>query len=214
MKKKLFVFLTIAVSFLLFCQMNVAVAKGAYFFSYSNHSHHNPQETESISTSIYDDYDLSQDYAEQEFVVHHHKPKGPYWIPRRYGDRIFPGMVKGGSQPYPFSNLYLCRAAYKGGLHPGKLFQGHCNIGWGGKEIVLDRYEVLVSHWPLHWIATSHDDIPWGAIRTGFQHDGPLYTCHAWYEGGIHPGKVVNGNCNIGWGGKEIPIPIYEILVR
>jgi len=39
--------------------------------------------------------------------------------------------------------LYICRASYKGGMHPGKVVSRKCNIGWGGKEVALSKYEVL-----------------------------------------------------------------------
>ena len=48
----------------------------------------------------------------------------------------------GGSEPG--RKLAVCRAPYKGGTHPGKVVAGKCNIGWGGKEIVLRTFEVLV----------------------------------------------------------------------
>ena len=44
------------------------------------------------------------------------------------------------------AKLYIARAFYKGGTHPGKIKEGWngCNIGYGGKEITLRNYEVLV----------------------------------------------------------------------
>ena len=41
--------------------------------------------------------------------------------------------------------LFVCRAKYNGGTHPGKIraeFKG-CNIPWGGREIAIRKYEVL-----------------------------------------------------------------------
>lgn len=41
--------------------------------------------------------------------------------------------------------LFICRAQYKGGVHPGKIraeFKG-CNIPWGGGEHPIREYEVL-----------------------------------------------------------------------
>ena len=52
------------------------------------------------------------------------------------------GMITGGSETG--RSLPVCRAAYKSGTHPGKVVAGKCNIGWGGKEIVLSTFEVLV----------------------------------------------------------------------
>lgn len=41
--------------------------------------------------------------------------------------------------------LFICRAQYRGGVHPGKIRAefGGCNIPWGGREIVVREYQVL-----------------------------------------------------------------------
>jgi hypothetical protein len=122
--------------------------------------------------------------------------------------------VIGGSQPHPAATLFVCRVNYNGGIHPGKLYQGHCNIGWGGKEISLDHYQVLVSRTPLSWVSSNYGDIPDHAIQGGYQHDGPLYICQAEVHGGMHIGKLYGENCNIGWGGREILVPYYNVLVK
>jgi hypothetical protein len=44
---------------------------------------------------------------------------------------------------------YVCRAEYidgngvSHGVHPGKYVAGACNIGWGGREIVISSFTVL-----------------------------------------------------------------------
>jgi len=49
----------------------------------------------------------------------------------------------------------------------------------------------------------------------GQENDRVLYVCRAAHSGGVHPGKVIAGNCNIGFGGQELSIPVFEIaLVR
>jgi len=62
------------------------------------------------------------------------------------GGTVPEGAVKAGAEAAPGQQpLYVCRAGYQGGLHPGKLrpeFKG-CNLGWGGKEVVVPDYEVL-----------------------------------------------------------------------
>lgn len=112
------------------------------------------------------------------------------------------------------TTLYLCRARYKGGLHPGKLrpaFKG-CNIGWGGKEVTVRQYQTYVI-----WQSASNGFVPPGAIVAGREQDGnKLYVCRANLNGGVHSGKVRKAfrACNIGWGGKEMKINPYEVLVR
>lgn len=43
--------------------------------------------------------------------------------------------------------LYVCRAWYSGGIHPGKVRPGFrgCNIGYGGSEIEIQTYDVLTN---------------------------------------------------------------------
>lgn len=136
------------------------------------------------------------------------------WVRMHTGDRLPHHAVASGTQPNPPATLFVCRANYRGGVHPGKLFDGRCNISWGGSEVTLSQYEVLVSRKSLSWVSASFGAIPPRAIQGGYQHDGPLYICQASYNGGIHSGKVVGQNCNFGWGGKEISVPYYKVLVK
>jgi hypothetical protein len=64
----------------------------------------------------------------------------------------------------------------------------------------------------LHW-ENSWGEIPPNAVAGGFEDGHPLYLCHGSYEDGVHPGKIVAGNCNIGFGGSEIELHDYKVLV-
>ena len=68
---------------------------------------------------------------------------------------------------------------------------------------------------PLKWVEAMNGEIPEGALESGWETEGPLYVCRAGYGGGVHPGKVRAdfGGCHIPWGGQEIVIPIYDVLV-
>ncbi|MCX7855749.1 MAG: DUF3421 domain-containing protein, partial [Anaerolineae bacterium] len=48
------------------------------------------------------------------------------------------------------------------------------------------------------------------AVIAGLADGQPLAVCRAGFRGGVHPGKVVAGHCNIGWGGKEESVKPYE----
>jgi len=68
----------------------------------------------------------------------------------------------------------------------------------------------------LQWVAASGGTVPGGALQGGQEANGsPLYICHAMHLGGVHPGKVRPGfsGCNIPYGGQEIVVPNYEVLV-
>jgi len=116
--------------------------------------------------------------------------------------------------------VFLCRAKYGpvNDVHPGKTrreFNG-CNIGWGGKEVAVAQYEVAVSiPAGATWQPTTGANIPATAIIGGQEAAGVLAICRANHQGGVHIGKTraaFNG-CNIGWGGREVAIPQYEVLV-
>lgn len=133
-------------------------------------------------------------------------------------------MDSNASRPLPINSVigggeygdtqYVCRAAYRSGVHPGKIVGQHCNIAYGGKEIVMERYQVLVSIVDLQWAPANYGFIPPNAIEGGYENGKPLFICQSDYRGGRHIGKIVGKNCNFGWGGKEVLSPIYNVLVR
>ncbi len=134
------------------------------------------------------------------------------WVFARNG-YIPPRAIVGGWEPG--RTLFICRTWYGGGVHPGKTVLGNCNIGWGGRERALNAYEVLVgdsAH--VTWVDASFGGIPRGAVSGGSEPGRPnLYVCRASY-GGWQPGKVVDQNCNFGYGGDEKASPYYQVLVE
>ena len=124
--------------------------------------------------------------------------------------RLPAGAFIGGSEGS--RKLAVCRAAYKGGTHPGKVVAGKCNIGWGGKEIVIRKFEVMTAKGVK--LAWAKGPSAKGMIIGGQERGRTLPVCRAKYKNGTHPGKVVAGKCNIGWGGKEIVLRSFEVLVQ
>jgi hypothetical protein len=125
-----------------------------------------------------------------------------------------PDAIRAGTDNDGYA-LYLCAAAFGGGVHPGKLkttFKG-CDVSWGGTENVVSNYHVLVPRWttfPLVGFEHASFDFPAGVDTDG----KPLHICRAYYGGGVHPGKTKEGwtTCNIGWGGKEETSSNYGLL--
>ncbi len=67
------------------------------------------------------------------------------------------------------------------------------------------------------WTGASGGGIPEGAIAYGHEADGNAqYVCRGTHAGGTHLGKIAEGfaGCNIGFGGREITLANYEVLVR
>lgn len=113
--------------------------------------------------------------------------------------------------------LWTARAEYSGGIHPGKVRPafGAANIPYGGKEIKVNPYEVLMQEG--RWVKASDGKVPLGAVVAGYEANGePLFVARAKYEGGLHQGKVrlAFGAANIPWGGKEVKVKDYEVLVE
>ncbi len=70
----------------------------------------------------------------------------PQWVAAS-GGRVPAGALVAGAEKAPCTEpLYLCRAKYGEGMHPGKLRTafGGCSIPWGGREVRVEDYEVLV----------------------------------------------------------------------
>lgn len=57
-------------------------------------------------------------------------------------------------------------------------------------------------------------EIPSNAVIGGIENNVSLAVCRAELKGGVHPGKALAGNCNIGYGGAEYEIPTFDILVN
>jgi hypothetical protein len=87
------------------------------------------------------------------FQVYHGHPRG-HW--QRSGDYLpHAAMVVG--HDVNGNTLYLCRAHYDGSVQPGKTWRGYgrCNIPYGGREIIMNDYEVYVLGWH-HWYPPHH----------------------------------------------------------
>lgn len=116
--------------------------------------------------------------------------------------------------------MMLCRARHQGGLHPGKVWAGNCYIGYGGREVAVADFDILTRSVPQQY-APSFPDVwrepaaidPKMSFIAGNEGAQPMRPCRAPLQDGVHSGKEVAGKCNIGWGGKEIVVEKYEILV-
>jgi phospholipase C len=122
------------------------------------------------------------------------------------GTPIPVGTASGGEQ---FGrNLYVCRANYQGGVHPGKVYENTCYIGWGGREVGITSFEVLTGSGSWGPARSNYD----GAFAGGEENGQSLLLCRANIDGIMNPGKVVAGNCNFGWFGQEIVAANFEVF--
>lgn len=135
------------------------------------------------------------------------------WVNASTGSPIPDHAVVGGKEPISKQTLYVCRAPYLGGTHPGKLQNGKCTFTYHGNEIRTDRYQLLVSKRPMRWSPASFGKIPAHSILAGRDNGKPLYICQAKYQDGQLPGKVIGEDCHIGYEGRVIAVPHYQVLV-
>ncbi len=128
------------------------------------------------------------------------------------------GAIVGGpgDGPKPDSPLYICRAGAGGGLYPGKWIQGQCSISYGGREYKENTYDVAFGN--ATW--GSYGGFTTDLIQGGFDSaQNPIYVCRVphfnfWFKDrGAQPGKLVNGQCLVSYGGSEIPqAPPFQAL--
>ena len=129
------------------------------------------------------------------------------WV-RSYTGALIPGGAYVGGQE-DGTPLLICRAPYLGGIYPGKLVKGNCNISYDSKEIYLHDFDILVGQGG-QW-APPQPGLA-GAFIAGYERGGPLFLCQAMYSGGLHPGKIYDGKCDISYAGREIPIRRFNVF--
>jgi hypothetical protein len=115
--------------------------------------------------------------------------------------------------------VYVCHAKYLEGVHPGQLVKNGCLISYGGKAMVLSKYQVLTTRKQIAWQEAdqleayfyhNNENIP---IPGGYEGEDqhPLFICRAMFDD-IHIGKVVDNNCNISVNGAEVIRKAYKVL--
>ena len=137
------------------------------------------------------------------------------WVHTQFGQPTPQGAVAWGHDKDNNVDLYVCRAPphNAGGVYTGKLFAGHCNIPYMGKEDVIDDYEVMTSNvlGPFVWGNAGMTPIGNGYVSGHTENNIPIVPCMAPYNTGIfgqnmhgyQTGSGVQNCCHFGWGGDE-----------
>ena len=147
-------------------------------------------------------------------ATHAYPTSSANWVSSDSSKPIPPGAVKAGTEQNNSNAgvaLYVCRAAFAGGVHPGKLVGSWkwCHFGWGGYEQAVSTYEVLVQEgeWKRSNAAGVYPDGPQlvGGHEANY---ADLYICRGpliidGINHGITPGKLVGNYCHVGYGGYE-----------
>nr|HAT8715086.1 DUF3421 domain-containing protein [Legionella jordanis] len=112
--------------------------------------------------------------------------------------------------------LFLCMGRLFNSNQPGKTWPGYgrCNVPYGGKEYVVDQFEVPDKRMfgPVYWSNRGGLALTVGRDTNG----NPLFVCQAYFRGSQQPGKTWPGynHCNISYAGQEIITDNYRILAK
>uniref|UniRef100_A0A336MS45 CSON006343 protein n=1 Tax=Culicoides sonorensis TaxID=179676 RepID=A0A336MS45_CULSO len=115
------------------------------------------------------------------------------------------------------SLIYVGRARHIGDLLIAKVIprQKAAYVAYGGKEILVTSYEVLVGD-GFSWVGSSNGHVPENSVIAGHTSNGePLYIGRARHAGSLTPGKIQksHGCLYIPFDGSEVSIRTYEVLV-
>jgi|GEM_PF-697673 len=142
---------------------------------------------------------------------------GEIWVKIHSGNEI-PSNAMIGGKDSDGSPLFVAHANYNGNWHPGKTRKSwnSASIEYGGQEIYVPDYEVLIGKEDLNWVIVSNGNVPNNTVISGHENQNDLLTCRCEFQGSTQVGKTWRGNkaCNIGYGGKGINVLNYEVLVR
>ncbi|KAJ1645371.1 hypothetical protein LPJ64_003028 [Coemansia asiatica] len=147
--------------------------------------------------------------------------RGLQWV-NAFNGQIPPQAVQGGVES-DGTPLFVARAMYKGGLHPGKagphIQDGGCAIGWGHKEVNVAEYQVLCGDASqLRWINQNKELVIQGfrPVDAGHEETGePLYVAKALYQGSQQLGKCaphIKHGMSFPYGHKERTTDKYMVL--
>lgn len=113
--------------------------------------------------------------------------------------------------------LYIGRGRHGNSLCVGKIHPSHrcLYIPFGGEETSLYNYEVLICENTDHWLNSSLESIPSGAVIAGFDSDNAaIFVGRSLHEGHFLPAKVVadRSEAYVSCDGSEIKTDQVEIL--
>lgn len=149
--------------------------------------------------------------ARQRILQRRDHNSGLRWIWASDGE-VPPNAVKTGE------GCYLGRAFHVGSVTPGRVDpeKKACCIPWGGDEHLKKVYEVLCTEGEFVRVTPDSTEGLLRATTAGISEQGePLFIGRVWCDGGWVSGKVQrsHGVCYIGYRGKEMAYPEYEVFV-
>ncbi|KAJ1668711.1 hypothetical protein IW140_001998 [Coemansia sp. RSA 1813] len=163
----------------------------------------------------------SGNHGQQNMRGNANSSRGFQWVTTK-NNQIPPNAVQGGVEK-DGKPLFVARAMYKGGLHPGKAGEhiqgGGCSIGFGHKEVNLNEYQVLCgSANNLKWVEQENSLVVQGftPVEGGYEESGePLFIAKTLYDGSQQLGKCgahIKHGMSFAYGHKEKSVDKYMVL--
>ncbi|XP_053965073.1 uncharacterized protein LOC128867668 isoform X3 [Anastrepha ludens] len=154
----------------------------------------------------------------QEITKSHYEilvGQGYAWVPC-YGGSVPPNAVRTGTTRMG-EPLYVGRGHHANSLTVGKIHPSHgcLYIPFGGHEVRIGTYEVLIKQTTDQWVPATPNYAPPNAVAAGYDTDrAPIYVARAMHEGELLPAKFVpNKNCAyVCCGGYEINKISFDVL--
>lgn len=141
--------------------------------------------------------------------------QGYAWVPCA-GGSVPPNAVRTGNTRSG-EPLYVGRGHHGGSLAVGKIHPSHgcLYIPFGGQEVRVNTYEVLVYERRDNWVGSTPNFTPPGAVVAGHDSDNaPIYVGRALHEGEMLPAKVIpsKGCAYVCYSGYEVNKHNFEVL--
>lgn len=113
--------------------------------------------------------------------------------------------------------LFIIRAKFKDGLHPGKWVLGNAAwIPYGGSEHNCSEFEIYTG--PVKWKEVKGKNFPPNMVEAGHEANGAkLYVARAKFDKGLFIGKAgshLSKGCCIGYMGTEHELDTFQVLVH
>ena len=117
--------------------------------------------------------------------------------------------------PFRITPVAPCRAASRGAVQVGEVRDGGCVFGFGGQQVMVERYEVLAASPWMTWVPAVPLALDSLAIAGGSENGDKLYVCRAAAAGGLHVGKIKRSalGCSVTDGRREVVAKRFELLV-
>ncbi|MEM7180071.1 MAG: DM9 repeat-containing protein [Spirochaetota bacterium] len=107
----------------------------------------------------------------------------------------------------------ICRGLYNDVVYPGRYSQMKCSIGYDGKEILLEKFEVLMHKNSVRFVKLRNFKSNL-AIPAGGELSDISYICISKFRNNWYPGRLQENACRFGYNGDEIKSTIsVHVLV-